>query len=75
MDQMKILKSLAVLSAVAVFTAAAHAQTQRQAEATMKPITFTNHALKIAANIYLPEDFREDQKYPAIVFVHPAGGV
>lgn len=30
---------------------------------------------KIAGNVYLPSDFKEGKKYPAIITVHPGGGV
>ncbi|MDP9075894.1 MAG: alpha/beta hydrolase [Bacteroidota bacterium] len=40
-----------------------------------KAATFKNKDLKMAAEIHLPEDFTETKKYPAIVCIHPAGGV
>ncbi|RDZ18855.1 hypothetical protein C3744_00195 [Priestia megaterium] len=40
-----------------------------------KSITFKNNTLNMAGNLYLPEGFDENKKYPAIVSVHPGGGV
>jgi uncharacterized protein len=42
---------------------------------TPKSITFKNGSLNMSGNLYLPEGFREDAKYAAIVVVHPGGGV
>ncbi len=39
------------------------------------PVTFTAHGSRIAANLYLPTNFKEGQKYPAVVVAHPWGGV
>jgi fermentation-respiration switch protein FrsA (DUF1100 family) len=38
-------------------------------------ISFKNKDLKVAANIFLPQDFNEKNVYPVIVVAHPAGGV
>lgn len=35
----------------------------------------TNNGYMLSANIYKPENFTNDQKYPALVIGHPAGGV
>lgn len=40
-----------------------------------KTVSFKNKTLKLAGHLHLPENFREDQKYPALVGIHPAGGV
>ncbi|GAB1810712.1 alpha/beta hydrolase [Priestia megaterium] len=40
-----------------------------------KSVTFKNNILNMAGNLYLPEGFDENKKYPAIVSVHPGGGV
>ncbi|KAH6638041.1 Alpha/Beta hydrolase protein [Boeremia exigua] len=42
---------------------------------TKKDVTFENRGVKLAAHLYLPKGFQEDQTYPALVGVHPAGGV
>ncbi|WP_394678682.1 alpha/beta hydrolase [uncultured Sphingobacterium sp.] len=40
-----------------------------------KSTSFKNKGLKMAAELHLPENFLETEKYPAIVCIHPAGGV
>jgi fermentation-respiration switch protein FrsA (DUF1100 family) len=42
---------------------------------TIEKVTFNNNNLKMAGNLYLPKDFNENKKYPAIITVHPGGGV
>jgi len=39
----------------------------------IQPIMFKNRTLENAADLYLPADFDEHKKYPAIVTVHPIG--
>lgn len=44
----------------------------------MKSVKFFNRngqGITMAAHIHLPEGFTENQKYPALVVTHPAGGV
>lgn len=41
----------------------------------IQPVSFTNKAIRISAHLHLPDDFREDKKYPALVGIHPMGGV
>ena len=41
----------------------------------IKDATFQNKSVQIAAHLHLPNDFKEGRKYPALVGVHPAGGV
>ncbi len=43
--------------------------------AMIKPVSFRNKAVEIAGHLHLPDDFSEDKTYPAIVGIHPAGGV
>lgn len=38
-------------------------------------VTFKNGPLKMAGNLFLPEKMEPNKKYPAIVVVHPGGGV
>ncbi|AZA77089.1 alpha/beta hydrolase [Chryseobacterium joostei] len=38
-------------------------------------IKFKNGEIDMAGNIFLPKDFNQTNKYPAIVIGHPAGGV
>ncbi|KAH7381037.1 Alpha/Beta hydrolase protein [Cadophora sp. MPI-SDFR-AT-0126] len=40
-----------------------------------KDVSFQNRGVQIAAHLHLPDDFEEGRKYPALVGVHPAGGV
>lgn len=37
--------------------------------------SFPNRDVTLSAHLHLPDGFREDAKYPALVGVHPAGGV
>ena len=39
----------------------------------MKSVKFKNLYWDIAANLYFPEDFSENNKYPAIISAHPIG--
>ena len=41
----------------------------------VKTVSFRNKAVDIAGHLHLPDDFGENKKYPALVGVHPAGGV
>lgn len=40
-----------------------------------KKVSFKNTVWNVAANLYLPDNFEETKKYPALVFSHPGGGV
>lgn len=41
----------------------------------IQSVSFTNKAVAISAHLHLPDDFQADKKYPALVGIHPAGGV
>lgn len=43
----------------------------------MKSVEFKNYRnnIVLAGNVYFPDNFSEDKKYPAIVITHPGGGV
>ena len=41
----------------------------------VKSVSFTNKAVEISGHLHLPDNFQEDIKYPALVGIHPAGGV
>ncbi|MER6957599.1 alpha/beta hydrolase [Streptomyces sp. NPDC000618] len=41
----------------------------------MQNVTFTNAGVTMAGILHLPDGFSEDRSYPAIVSVHPGGGV
>ncbi|MFG3268773.1 alpha/beta hydrolase [Streptomyces bobili] len=38
-------------------------------------VSFRNKEVEIAGHLHLPENFSEERKYPALVGIHPAGGV
>lgn len=38
-------------------------------------VTFSNGAVRMAGNLYLPAHYDRSRKYPAIVVAHPWGGV
>ena len=42
---------------------------------TVRNVAFTNNGITMSGNVYLPRGFNERRKYPAIVVVHPGGGV
>jgi len=44
-------------------------------DARMLPVTFKNNGIDMAGHLYLPKNFSESAKYPAIISVHPGGGV
>jgi len=44
-------------------------------EARVLNVSFKNNGIDMAGNLYLPKNFSETGKYPAIVSVHPGGGV
>lgn len=41
----------------------------------IQSVSFTNKEVAISAHLHLPDDFQADKKYPALVGIHPAGGV
>ena len=41
----------------------------------VRGVEFQNNDITMSGNVYLPAGFNERQKYPAIVVVHPGGGV
>jgi len=44
-------------------------------EVTVKKVSFPNNSITLVGNLYLPAKFDKNKKYPAIVVVHPFGGV
>jgi fermentation-respiration switch protein FrsA (DUF1100 family) len=48
---------------------------QSQGAANMQSVEFPNSGIPMAGNIFTPADFDRQQRYPAIVVVHPGGGV
>ena len=51
------------------------APASKSEKATMKSVRFKNNAIDMAGNLYFPKGFAENGKYPAVVSVHPGGGV
>lgn len=43
--------------------------------ATIQRVTFSNGNITVVGNLHLPKDFDKNNKYPAILIGHPAGGV
>jgi uncharacterized protein len=43
--------------------------------ATMRSVKFKNGAIDMAGHLYLPKGFDERAKHPAVVSIHPGGGV
>ncbi|MGL6542123.1 alpha/beta hydrolase [Aeromonas hydrophila] len=41
----------------------------------MYPVRFANQHLSLAGHLHLPADLQAGVRYPAIVCVHPSGGV
>lgn len=41
----------------------------------IKTVSFSNKAIELSGHLHLPDHFQEDKKYPALVGIHPAGGV
>ncbi|MDW3682759.1 alpha/beta hydrolase [Cupriavidus sp. CV2] len=41
----------------------------------VKDTSFENRGVRIAAHLHVPDGFHDGKKYPALVGVHPAGGV
>ncbi len=51
------------------------AQTTVLTNINIQAVTFKNNNLEMAGNVYLPVGFDKNKKYPAVVVVHPGGGV
>ncbi|WP_201799578.1 alpha/beta hydrolase [Sinorhizobium meliloti] len=57
-------------------TAATNATASAQiADVNVRAVEFMNNDIKMSGNVYYPKDFTEGRKYPALVVVHPGGGV
>ena len=48
---------------------------KKAGDARVRAVTFKNNGIDMAGNLYLPKNFSTTTKYPAIVSVHPGGGV
>ena len=77
MSRRKLLITGSAVAAASLLPMASFAQSgdtaQRKIE--MQSIEFNNNGIKMAGNIYFPSGFDSSRKYPAIVSVHPGGGV
>lgn len=47
----------------------------KEGQVTLHPVSYELGGLKVSANLYLPADFDENKKYPAVICAHPNGGV
>ncbi len=66
--------AISLLLGLTCITPASVASTESvMKEKVSYPQTYTN--IKLVAEVYKPADFNPAKKYPAIVVVHPAGGV
>lgn len=84
MSRRSILTNGSALTAAALIVpAAAFANTSAQppvgvrtlGDITMRSVRFKNAAIDMAGTLYLPKGFSESRKYPALVSIHPGGGV
>lgn len=58
-----------------VFAAGKSTDAAKAGAFSKKSVTFKNNGIDMAGDLYLPKNFSESTKYPAIVSVHPGGGV
>ena len=47
----------------------------RTGKISMSGVRFKNNGINMAGNLFLPAGFSERERYPAIVTIHPGGGV
>src|SRR5688572_31280090 len=72
------MKSKIFLVALLVtLTAGLNVSAQKSAgkKTTVQAVTFKKDNLNLAGNVFLPAGFDKNKKYPAVVVVHPGGGV
>ena len=50
-------------------------QASRSLGVAVQGVHFNNDAIRMAGNVYSPKGLNEREKYPAVVVVHPGGGV
>jgi fermentation-respiration switch protein FrsA (DUF1100 family) len=65
----------ALLLPLVAFAAAKPTSPAKTGEVRVKNVTFKNNGIEMAGNLYLPKGFSESGKYPAVITVHPGGGV
>lgn len=63
-----------LLSVLTLGTTALHTH-PAFAAASKEKVSFPNKNIQLAGEMYLPEHFDKNKQYPAIVVVHPGGGV
>ena len=44
-------------------------------DGNMRSVTFKNREITMEGNLFLPPNFEKNGPHPAIVIVHPGGGV
>lgn len=59
----------------AVFAAVTDNSTVQIGKIQRQSIQFMKDDIPMSGNLYLPENFNKSKKYPAIISVHPGGGV
>lgn len=62
-------------SAALPVTPQAVGMTTQTGEVTVRGVAFDNNGITMSGNVYFPQGFNAQRKYPAIVVVHPGGGV
>lgn len=65
------MKKVILLLSFTVIVTTAFSQTNK----LMEKVTFNNKNLNMAGILHLPENMEQGKKYPAIIFIHPGGGV
>lgn len=78
---MSLLKASLLCTSLLMANAAVSAQSQPVTVSDgvntfgSQKVSFNNGAIRMAANLYLPQNYDSAKKYPAIVVAHPWGGV
>ena len=75
--QQRVIKGLVPLfmAACLVLAGVSHVRADSTGSVSVKAVSFPNKTITLAGNLYLPANFAESKRYPAIVCVHPAGSV
>ena len=77
MSRRKLLITGSAVAAASLLPIASFAQSgaTTPGKIEMQSVEFNNNGINMAGNIYFPPGFERSRKYPAIVSVHPGGGV
>lgn len=67
--------SVAAAAALLPRTTFAQSGNATPGDIVMQSVEFTNNGITMAGNLYTPPGFDRGRKYPAIVSIHPGGGV